>query len=331
MKKRGKIITAVLAVIAVLLIGALMFAGNFLFEFGLYPEAKLTMSDLFNAGGVQGIGDGPEIQATDETRAWNEYAAEAARWYASQGEKVSLEVRDGEDVSQRQGRMIRNEGHSYAIVFHGYTGRASDMAAYARAFYDMGFSVLTPDALAHGESDGKYIGMGWLERGDVLKWINSLIAADPEARIVLFGVSMGGATVMMASGEDLPENVKCIVEDCGYSSVWDEFRFQLKNVFHMPAFPLLHTASMFCKLRAGYFFDEASSVKALESAKVPMLFIHGEEDTFVPYEMLDRVYDACASRIKEKLSVPGAAHGMSAATEPELYWRTVERFVTRYG
>ena len=111
--------------------------------------------------------------------------------------------------------------------------------------------ALYPDALAHGESDGKFIGMGWLERPDVLAWTDAIIQKDPEAEIILHGVSMGGATVMMASGEDLPDNVRCIVEDCGYSSAWDEFSLQLKNVFHLPAFPVLNAVSIFSKLRRG--------------------------------------------------------------------------------
>lgn len=326
-KKAKKIHLITLAVLAALLLGLLAFAGNFLFEFALYPEASFTMSDLFRRGNVTGIGDGPEIEVSDEIRAWNEYAANAREWYAGNSESAELTASDG---ALRRGRMVKREGHLYALSFHGYTGSASDMAPYAKAFYDLGFSVLTPDALAHGDSEGKYIGMGWLERPDVLDWIGSIVSADPEAQIVLHGVSMGGATVMMAAGEDLPENVKCIVEDCGYSSVWDEFRLQLKNVFHMPAFPLLYAATLMSKLRAGYSFGEASSVEQLKRASVPILFIHGEADTFVPFEMLDTVFEACASAVKEKLPVPNAAHGAACATAPRLYWETVENFVSRF-
>ena len=135
---------------------------------------------------------------------------------------------------------------------------------------------------------------------------------------------------MMAAGEVLPDNVKCIVEDCGYSSVWDEFRLQLKNVFRLPAFPLLNAASLVCQIKAGYDFKEASSVKQLQNAVVPMLFIHGDADTFVPFSMLDVVYEACASGEKEKLVVHDAAHGAAADTDPQLYWDTVTAFVGKY-
>ena len=319
------LITA-LSLLAALLV-VLLLAGNFLFEFALYPDGVFTMSDLFARGNVAGTGDGPDTPLTDEVRQWQEYAADAADWFDAQGEQVELSAEDG---SVRRGRMFTRQEHKCAILFHGYAGASWQMAPYARMFYDMGFTALTPDALAHGDSDGKYIGMGWLERSDVLGWIRLLTDEDPQARILLFGVSMGGATVMMAAGEELPENVKCIVEDCGYSSVWEEFSLQLKNIFHMPTFPLLNTASLFSKLRAGYSFGEASAVEQLGRARVPMLFIHGEEDTFVPYEMLDTVYDACASPVKEKLTVPGAGHGAAVGTDPVLYWNTVIDFVQRF-
>ena len=325
------VVLAVLAVILLLLCTALAAAGNFLFDFALNPNASFTMGDLFQGGGVEGIGDGPVIELTPERQAWREYTAEAYRWFEAEGQSVELEQRrvPGE-VLRLHGVHFPQEGHRYAILFHGYTGAAWQMAPYGRMFYDMGYSVLTPDARAHGESGGDYIDMGWLERPDVLGWIDSVTGADPDAEIVLLGVSMGGATVMMAAGEDLPDNVKCIVEDCGYSSVWDEFRLQLKNVFGLPAFPLLNAASLACRIRAGYSFQEASSVRQLQKAAVPMLFIHGDADTFVPFSMLDVVYEACASPEKEKLVVRDAAHGAAADTDPELYGDTVTDFVKKY-
>ncbi len=325
-KRRTKVIFIVLAVVVVVLLGALAFAGDFLCRFALDPQASFTMNDMFQRGGVEGIGDGPVVAMTAEREQWHTYVQDAYAWYDAGGEQVELSRPDG----VRAGTMFSQTGHKYAILFHGYTGRRSDMAAYAKKFWDMGFSVLTPDAMAHGDSGGRYIGMGWLDRPDALGWIAYIVQADPAAEIVLHGVSMGGAEVMMVSGEDLPENVKCIVEDCGYSSVWDEFRLQLKNVFHMPPFPLLYAASAASKLRAGYSFGEASAVEQLKRATVPMLFIHGEADTFVPFEMLDTVYEACASPVKEKLSVPMASHGAAADTDPDLYWDTVTGFVGKY-
>ena len=329
-KIRTKIIVIVPAAIFLILCAALAFAGNFLFAFALDPNASFTMNDLFQGGEVEGIGDGPAIRLTPERQAWREYTAAAYEWFRTEGQPTQLEQRLSGEVIRLHGVHFPREGHRYAILFHGYTGAAWQMAPYAKMFCEMGYDVLTPDARAHGESEGDYIGMGWLERPDVLSWIESITGPDPDAEIVLMGVSMGGATVMMAAGEDLPDNVKCIVEDCGYSSVWDEFELQLKNVFGLPSFPLLNAASLVSKLRAGYFFGEASSVNQLKKATVPMLFIHGDADTFVPFSMLDVVYEACASAEKEKLVVHEAAHGAAADTDPELYWDTVTAFIGKY-
>lgn len=172
--------------------------------------------------------------------------------------------------------------------------------------------------------------MGWPERRDVVRWCQQLIAEDPEAEIVLYGVSMGAATVMMASGEaDLPVQVRCVIEDCGYTSVWDEFSGQLKELFGLPPFPVLNAADLVCRIRAGYSITEASALRQVERSVTPTLFIHGEEDTFVPFWMLEELYQA-ASCEKEKLAVPGAAHAESAAVAPELYWPAVDAFLARH-
>ena len=188
--------------------------------------------------------------------------------------------------------MNEPSSHKWAIVVHGYNGRASEMTKYVRNFYEQGYNVIAPDLRGHGNSEGDYVGMGWHDRKDVLIWIQQILKKDPNAEIALFGVSMGGATVMMTSGEDLPSNVKVIIEDCGYSTVIDEFTYQLKDLFHLPKFPVMNAANMVTKLRAGYDLEEASAVKQVAKSKTPMLFIHGDADTFVPFEMLDEVYNA---------------------------------------
>ena len=172
--------------------------------------------------------------------------------------------------------------------------------------------------------------MGWHERRDIVKWAASIVQEDAQAEILLFGLSMGAATVMMTSGEaDLPSNVKCIVEDCGYTSVYDEFAGQLKELYGLPPVPILNAFDVVCRIRAGYSVYEASAVEQVKKSHTPTLFIHGSADTFVPFWMLGEVYDAAACE-KEKLVVPGAAHAESAETDPALYWDTVDAFVAGY-
>lgn len=159
--------------------------------------------------------------------------------------------------------------------------------------------------------------------------INKIVESDPEAQIVLYGVSMGGATVMMVSGEDLPQNVKAIVEDCGYTSVWDEFSYQLDVLFGLPTFPAKNFASLVTKVRAGWWLEDGNALKQVSKSKTPMFFIHGDKDTFVPYDMLDKVYNA-ATVEKDILIVEGAEHGGAEFVLGEDYWNTAFGFINKY-
>ena len=305
-RRGGKIALIVLAALLVLVLGVLAFVGNYLFRFALDPEFDGMIT---NENQYQLAGDSAWLDENSEDR-----------W---------LESHDGLKLHALYlAKPV--ESHKYVVACHGYGSIPQFMGRSAARFYEMGFNILAPAARAHELSEGRYAGMGWLERLDIVDWVNTLVEQDPDAEIVLYGISMGGATVMMTAGEELPANVKCIIEDCGYSSVWDEFAGQLQEMFHLPTFPVLDSASLVARVRAGFGFKEASAVEQLKKATLPMLFIHGEDDTFVPYAMLDVVYDACASAEKERLSVPGAAHGGAAGTDPELYWSTVERFLEKY-
>ena len=218
---------------------------------------------------------------------------------------------------------------SWVIVLHGYTGRAEKMADEAMALYKAGYSVLCPDCRGHGQSAGRYIGMGWHDRLDLIDWARSLAAAHPAGDIALYGISMGAAAVMMAAGEPLPPQVYALVEDCGYTGAWDELSYQLKALFGLQPFPLMYAASGLARLRAGYFLRDCDAVKQLSKATLPMLFIHGEADTFVPATMLDACYTACASAVKEKILVAGAGHGRAASVMGEAYWLAVAGFLKR--
>ena len=146
---------------------------------------------------------------------------------------------------------------------------------------------------------------------------------------MLFGISMGGATVMMTAGEDLPGNVKAVIEDCGYTSVKDELAVQLKRMYKLPSFPLVPVTSLIARHRAGFFLGEASAVEQLKKTTLPVLFIHGEADAFVPFSMLDPLYQATGGP-KEKYTVPGAGHGGAYSADPEQYIHVMQNFLTQY-
>jgi len=234
-----------------------------------------------------------------------------------------LKVQGYEVVSERP-------SNKWIVLVHGYGDSANGMFVQAKRFHASGYNVLIPDARGHGLSDGDYIGMGWHERRDIVQWSNHIVAKNSQAEIVLYGVSMGAATVMMASGEaDLPRQVRAIIEDCGYSSITAEFTHQLREQYHLNAFPVLNFASLVSRMRAGFWIGEGDVVRQVSKSDKPMLFIHGDADDYVPTAMIEDLYNA-AKGPKEKLLVADAAHAKSLATDPELYWRTVDSFLAQH-
>ena len=194
----------------------------------------------------------------------------------------------------------------------------------------LGYNILLPDLRYTGLTEGDAIQMGWLDRKDVIQWINTApyIFGD-SIRAVVHGISMGAATTMMVSGEKLPDYIRCFVEDCGYTSVWDQFEKELKGVFHLPAFPLLYVTEWICQLQNGWNFHEASALNQVKKCRKPMLFIHGDKDDFVPTWMVYRLYEA-KPQPKALWVVPGVDHAHSYRDYPEEYTGKVRKFVEGY-
>lgn len=212
---------------------------------------------------------------------------------------------------------INNNSVKTAMVLHGWHDCAVDYLYLARIYdYVLGYNVVLPEFYAHGFSDGNMVRMGWLDRIDMLGWME-IFKTDT---MVVHGVSMGGATTMMISGEKIPEGISDIrfVEDCGYTDVWDEFEYELKNEFGLPAFPLMYTTDWLCRLCYGWGFKEASAINQVKKCKYPMLMIHGGNDTFVPTEMVYRVYEA-KPMPKHLWVAEGSAHVFSYKDHREEY------------
>lgn len=318
MKKRKKLLIAIPCVIVVLLLGVLLFVGNYLVDFAIVrteSPADVSPDSIVSDENASTIAD--NRAALDlETEAWLNSCVT---------EDVQITSEDGLNLV---GKIYRadSDSHKWVIGIHGYTGKKEDYQNTACQYAKQGYNVLLPDMRSHGESEGTYIGMGWLEKDDVLLWIDKLIEMDPDAEIILHGTSMGGATVMMVSGEELPDNVKGIIEDCGYTSVWDIFADELDYLFGLPTFPVLNAAEFVGNIRAGYTFSEASSIEQVKEADVPMLFIHGSEDNFVMTDMVYEVYEACPTT-KDLLVIEGAGHGEAYQMDPDLYFGTVFEFI----
>lgn len=231
---------------------------------------------------------------------------------------------------------VRNprSGGATAVLVHGYTDTSAGMLHIARIYHNrLGYNVLLPDLHGHGLTDGRDIQMGWNDRLDILEWIGRVpgIMRTPrgKARVVVHGVSMGAATTMCVSGERTPPMVRCFVEDCGYTSAWDEFAHELRGRFGLPEFPLLYAASWLTRVRYGWSFGEASPLRQVARCRKPMLFIHGGADTFVPTAMVRPLYEA-KPQPKELWIAPGSAHALSYRDHRAEYTRRVVQFAGRY-
>ena len=302
----------ILVLVIIILISIIMgfVVGNFLFDLALNP--KTSKNIIFNN----------DFDEEQEKR-----KVENEKWLAENSIEVFIENKK----TRLQGYEVKNckESNIWVIAVHGYVDSAVSMVPSCKQFLIFGYNVLMPNLRTHGKSEGKYIGMGWLDRLDLLKWIEHLNKKYENIKVILYGISMGASTVMMVSGEKLPSNVKAIVEDCGYTSVWEEFSDKLKNLFHLPQFPTLYYANLITKIKAGYSLKKASCIKQLKKSVTPILFIHGDKDKFVPFYMLDKLYNS-ANCEKEKLIIHNAGHAEAQEINPEKYWRTVKKFIKKY-
>lgn len=233
--------------------------------------------------------------------------------------------------------LSKSESHRWAICMHGYRDSHEAMGAIGRHYAEAGWNVLLPDHRGHGQSQGNYVGWGYDERLDLVAWINYVIRRDPEAEIVIHGVSMGAATVLMATGGPLQDHVKAAIADCAYTTVEQVMKHtldrQLRKKLNIPtAVPFSALFSSLRKVtlrRAGYDLRDAVPIEAVAHSKTPTLFIHGVCDEVVPPAMMGKLYQA-AKCPKRFLWVQDAGHAESVGANPELYWSTVSEFLKKY-
>ena len=295
-------------VVLAVLMGALVGAGSYMLDFSLAPDPTRANTDSCYR---QLFTDYPE------TRKW----MDSLRTHHAL--RDTMIVMPG---GYRLHTYYINRGSQHtAMVIHGWRDQAIKFFYLARMYERLlGYNVVMPDLYASGMSDGEMLRMGWLDRLDVLQLLD-VFKADT---MVVHGVSMGAATTMMMSGEEMPEDIRDLrfVADCGYTSVWDEFAGELKNQFGLPAFPLMYTTSLLCQLRYGWNFDEASALRQVAKCQYPMFFIHGDSDDFVPTYMVHQLYDA-KSAPKELWITKGTDHAHSYKNHRAEYVARVRRFL----
>ena len=212
------------------------------------------------------------------------------------------------------------------IMFHGYRGDGErDLSTGIRRAKECERNVLIIDQRGHGKSEGHTISFGIKERFDCLSWINLVIKDfGDDVEIILTGISMGAATVMMASNLELPKNVKGILADCGYDTPKNIIKKYISDM-HLPANIFYPFVKLGALLFGHFNVDSASPLESVKNAKVPIIFIHGECDTFVPCSMSKKLYDACTSK-KHLTIIKNAEHGISYLFDPVLYVTELENF-----
>ena len=216
------------------------------------------------------------------------------------------------------------------LLAHGY--RSSKLVDFSLAFgmyHALGMNILLPDQRSHGNSEGKYITFGVKESRDMQSWIAFHNQTFGKFPLILSGLSMGASTMLYLADVDLPDNVKGIIADCGFTSPREIIKTVFHRVIHLPAAPTLWVADLFTRLFAGFSLTEKDTRNTLQNSKLPVLLVHGVDDGFVPCEMTRQAYAVCKEP-KELLLVEGADHGVSFLTDKERYVGTVTAFLQKH-
>lgn len=229
-------------------------------------------------------------------------------------------------------RLFDNNSHKVIMLFHGYRSSANrDFSCAVKLYCELGYNILLADERSHGQSEGRLITFGVKERKDVLTWINYYLKyIDKDAEIFLGGMSMGATTVLLAAGLKLPDNVKGIIADCGFTSPVDIMKKVARQAFRFNADFLLPVMDLFCRVFGHFGIYGVSTVESLKKSKLPVLFIHGKNDNFVPCEMSEAAYNSAAGE-KYIITVEGADHGMSYLLDSTGVSEKIISFLKKYS
>ena len=297
-----RLLIAVL-IIVIISIVATIGIGNYFVNYAILRTGNGGDREVKNADSITVANIDNEAEKIIEENKKNEKQL-ANEWSETiENKKVEVKAKDG--ITLRGTQYIKDESsNKWAIILHGYRSTPNSIISIGMHFSKEGYNVLIPSMRACSESDGEYIGMGWLDKEDLQCWINLIIKQNENAEIILHGSSMGAATVLMASGKDLPTKAR----------------------FNLPTFPILNMFEIVANVRANYDIKEASALEQVKNNKTPILFIHGDADDFVPEYMCEELYEAANCK-KDKLIIHDAGHTDSKYKEPETYYNKIFEFL----
>ena len=239
------------------------------------------------------------------------------------------------EITSFDGLKLRGRFYEFApgapieIMFHGYRGDSErDMPGGVQRCFKLGRSALLVDQRCAGASQGRTITFGIKEHQDCLQWVDYVIEHfGSDVKIILTGISMGASTVLMAAGKKLPQNVVGVIADCGYSSPKEIIQIVIQKM-GLPiklAYPFVKLGAW---LYGGFRLESYSPIEAVKNATIPIIFIHGEQDDFVPCQMSEQMYANCTAP-KKLFTVPGAGHGLACLVDPEGYYQALREFFTQ--
>ena len=261
----------------------------------------------------------------DTTPAWYEYinANQEGREYIYSLNPEDLYINSFDNL-KLHALFINNNTNKTIICVHGYKAKDGlyDFGMSAKFLNSLGYNLLFVDNRAHGLSQGKYIGFGVLDSIDVNSWVDYLVTNMNQETIILYGMSMGAATVLNTDSSP----VKAIIADCGFASGYDEVAYQIKKMYHLPSFPLVPISDILLKLLAKYSLKDKEAYKSIKNYKNNLLIIHGSRDHFVPTSDAYKIFDNATCH-KKILIVPGASHAKSYLKDTELYEQTIKEFL----
>jgi len=252
---------------------------------------------------------------------------EKNEWYAhSTRDDAFIDSYDGFKLHALR-IMNHSDSHRWMIYLHGFGSFSTQMLDYIYEADHNGLNVLAPDSRGCGMSEGQYSGLGWNEHYDLISWINYLISVDPEAEIALFGVTTGGAAVMNATGDYLPSNVKCAIEDSGFSGIKEIIKYQVQKNLKIDGKLVMPGVDFLVKQNLHFSMNDVSTLRQLKQSETPTLFMHGTEDDVIPASMVFDNYYACAAE-KELYTADGK--GFGETPEASDYFTAVFSFIDRY-
>lgn len=258
--------------------------------------------------------------------------------YADQGKKwfESMPYQDiylsSYDELGLHGYYLKNKNAKRSVLCsHGYRSTGLfDFGAIARFYYEHDSNVLIIDQRSHGKSEGEYITFGVKERFDIVTWAEWIDQKnDKKLPIYMNGLSMGTSAVLMSLDQELPNNIKGIIADCGFTSPADIIKSVAENLFSISVQPIIYGLNKMCLQKADFSIYEVSTLDVLKHNDIPVLFIHGDDDNFVPQKMTIENYNACSSP-KKLIKVKGAMHAMSYMTDEENYSKELLQFFQQF-